>query len=96
MVIEVSTFRLADGVGEHAYLDADERFRTGFLYQQRGLVRATTARTDDGGWMSVVFWDTPADAERAAARASDDPVASELSGLIDAATLERRLATTLD
>ena len=38
-VIEITTFRLADDVDEAAFLEADERVRTGFLYRQPGLVQ---------------------------------------------------------
>ena len=44
MVIEITTFALAGAADEDRFLLADERMRTGFLYKQPGLVRATTAR----------------------------------------------------
>jgi len=65
-VIETTTFRLADGVDEAAFLQADEEVRTGFLYHQPGMARATTARTDDGEWMVVVLWASYEDADAAA------------------------------
>ena len=56
MLIDITTFRLADGVDEATFLAADERVRTGVLYQHAGLVRSTTARGDDGGWVVVTLW----------------------------------------
>src|SRR5436305_14731179 len=55
-VIETTTFRLADGVDEAAFLEADEQARTSFLYHQPGMMRATTARADDGEWLGVALW----------------------------------------
>jgi hypothetical protein len=66
-VFELTTFRLADGVDEAEFLAADEAFRTGFLYQQPGLARATTARGDDGEWLIAVLWADDASADAAAA-----------------------------
>jgi hypothetical protein len=66
MVIETTTFRLADGVAEEAFLEADEEVRTGFLYHQTGMIRATTARADDGQWIVVVLWASYEDADAAA------------------------------
>ena len=54
--IDITTFRLADGVDEAAFLAADERVRTGDLYQRPGIARATTARSDDGAWAVIVMW----------------------------------------
>ena len=41
-VIETRTFRLTDGVDEAEFLEADEQARTGFLYHQAGMLRATS------------------------------------------------------
>ena len=56
-LIEITTFRLAPGTTEEAFLEVDERVRTGVLYQRPELVRATTARGDGGEWAVVVLWD---------------------------------------
>ncbi|MBV9253757.1 MAG: hypothetical protein JO054_05975, partial [Actinobacteria bacterium] len=44
MVIETLTGRLADGVDEEAFLEADRRFQTEFVPNHTGFVRRTTAR----------------------------------------------------
>lgn len=56
MMIETTTFRLADGVSDDVFLVTDEKVRTEFLYQQQGLIRATTARSGDGDWIVIVHW----------------------------------------
>jgi hypothetical protein len=95
-VIEITTFRLGQGVGDEAFLKADERVRTGFLYQQPGLVRATTARSTGGEWLVVVLWDSDGDAVAAASLAETDPANTELMALIDRSTLERERYNTFD
>ena len=76
-VLELTTFRLADGVSEDAFLAADERARTRFLYQQAGLSRATTAKGAAGEWLLAVLWASVehADAAATAAATDDDAVA---------------------
>ena len=49
-VIETMTFRLRLGVDEAEFLGVDKRLQSEFAYQQPGLVRRTTARSDDGAW----------------------------------------------
>ncbi|MBV8982324.1 MAG: hypothetical protein JO086_15585 [Acidimicrobiia bacterium] len=72
-VIETRTFRLADGVDEAEFLEADEQARTSFLYHQPGMLRATTARADDGEWIAVVLWASYEDADAAAEVERTDP-----------------------
>ncbi len=71
-VLELTTFRLADGVDEETFLAADERARTQFLYQQPGLARATTARGADGEWLVAVLWASVEDADAAVTASAHD------------------------
>ena len=95
-VIETTTFRLADDVDEAEFLKADERVRTGFLYWQPGLVRATTARGEGDEWIAIVLWRSGEDADAAAALAETDSAATEFRGLVDRRSIDRRRYTTLD
>ncbi len=56
MMIETTQFRLAQGVTDDVFLVTDEKVRNEFLYQQEGLIRATTARSSDGDWIVIVHW----------------------------------------
>ena len=89
MIIETLTGRLAAGVDEQAFLEADRRFQTEFVPNHRGFVRRTTARGPGGEWMVLTFWGTVGDADASAALAHDDPVASAFAAMIDGARVER-------
>ena len=95
-VIETTTFRLAEGVADAAFLEADEQARTGFLYQQPGLVRATTARGDNGEWIVVVLWASDDDANAAERGARSDPASDAVMALVDRRTVDRRRYRTFD
>jgi heme-degrading monooxygenase HmoA len=82
MVIETNTFRLADGVDDAAFREADEQVRTGFLYQRPGIVRATTAKSDDGEWIVIVLWASDEDADAAADAAHEDAAVKRLEQLV--------------
>jgi hypothetical protein len=94
VVIETTTFRLADGVDEAAFLEFDEHVRTSFLYHQRGIVRATTARGDDGEWIVVVLWASDEDADAALEAGTNDGTMERFSELVTAS--ERRRYRTFD
>jgi len=93
-VIETTTFRLADGVDEAAFLEADEEARSGFLYHQAGMMRATTARADDGDWIVVVLWASYEDADAAAEVERADPAMDRVSHMFAGA--ERKRYSTFD
>ena len=93
-MIETVTFRLAPGTGEADFREADARLQTEFCYRQPGIIRRTTARGDDGAWITVVLWASVADADAAAERSREDPVASAYARLVDG--VETRRYTTLD
>ena len=95
-MIEIMTFRLKGDVDEPAFLEADESFRTSFLYLQPGLRRATTARADDGEWVLVLLWSGAEAAEAASHAAQADPVAQAFLDLVDRDSATRRRYTLLD
>jgi hypothetical protein len=82
-VIEIMRFRLAPGSGEAAFLAADRRVQEEFAYQQPGLLRRTTARGADGGWIVIDLWRSAADADACDARWENDGVAQAFMALLD-------------
>jgi len=96
MLIEINTFKLADGADDDAFLEIDDRIRTGYLYHQPGLVRATTARGADGEYAVVLFWESEELADASAAKVWDEPAFREMHQLTDDATFAQRKYTTFD
>jgi hypothetical protein len=95
-VIETLTFRLTANSDDAAFLAADRRLQTEFVYHQPGLVRRTTARSDDGEWFVVTLWHSGSDFDAAAARAPSSPVVSEFVNLLDHSSVRTSRYTTLD
>ena len=82
-MIEVSTFRLRDGVTEQGFLAADARVQTDFYYQQDGVMRRTVAKGADGEWLEVTYWATHEAPDRAAEAAKSDPTYQAFASLIE-------------
>lgn len=95
-VIELTVFSLAPGTDESTFLEADERARTEFLYQQPGIVRATTARGKRDDWAVFVQWWSDAEADTAAERASTDPAMTAFWSAVDRSTVRTARFTTVD
>jgi hypothetical protein len=98
-VIETMTFGLAIGVDEDAFLAADETVQSDFAYQQRGLVRRTTARgvgESADAWIVIELWRSAEEADAAAAARATDPAFQALMGLVDAGSVQVRRYADLD
>lgn len=98
-VIEIMTFRLIGGADDAAFLAVDKRLQSDFAYQQRGLVRRTTARGEGaraGEWIVIDLWGSAQDADACATRWDDDPTAQEFVSFVDPSTVEVRRYKDLD
>ena len=95
-MIEILRFRLPDGSDEAAFLAADRRVQEEFAYQQPGLLRRTTARGDDGGWIVIDRWRSAADADACDARWERDQVTQAFMAWLDRSTVTTERYHPLD
>jgi hypothetical protein len=95
-VIEIMRFRLPPGADEAAFLAADRRVQEEFAYHQPGLLRRTTARGQDGGWIVIDLWRSVADADACDARWEADPVTQEFMALLDRSSVATERYEQLD
>jgi hypothetical protein len=94
-MIEITTYRLAAGVDDATFVAADAAVQTGFAYQQPGILRRTTARSDDGTWVTITSWGSRERASAAESAAADAPEVAAWLGLVDRPSVQRTLATPL-
>ena len=89
MLIENLTFRLAPGVDEADFLEADRKVQTELVPNLAGFVRRTTARDGSGGWLVVTLWASAGEADAA-------PPAPDFMALIDPGSVSVSRYVTLD
>jgi hypothetical protein len=94
-VIEIMSFRLRSAVDEATFIEADRRVQTEFAYHQPGLLRRTTARSDDGQWIVVDLWQSGTDADASTDRWDGDPIAAEFVALVEERTVQTQRFATL-
>ncbi len=97
-VVEVTRFRLADGVGDEAFLALDRRLQTELVPNRTGFLRRTTAHRD-GDWVVVTLWSTEDDASLFERDTASDPlwtssVASSRQGACSAPASTRSTRST--
>jgi hypothetical protein len=89
VLIENLTFRLASGVDEADFLEADRKVQTELVPNLTGFIRRTTARGSDGEWLVVTLWASAAEADAA-------PPATDFMALVDPASVSVQRYSTLD
>ena len=55
-VLEITRFRLAVGADAQSFGVADDALQQRWYYQHPGCRRRTTASSEDGYWVSLVWW----------------------------------------
>jgi hypothetical protein len=85
-MIEVTKFRLADGVSAEDFLEKNADYQQHFVYQQPGLLRRTVASGLEGEWLSITSWRSMKDARRSATESLTSPIALEFNALLKPTT----------
>jgi len=94
-IVEVTTFRLAEGIGDNAFLALDKRIQTELVPNQPGFLRRTTARHGED-WLVVTLWASD-DAAAAFQRAAEaHPLQADFEQAVEAGTLHLTRYATLD
>jgi hypothetical protein len=94
-VVEVTTFRLAEGVTDESFLDLDRRVQTELVPNQPGFLRRTTARHGDD-WLVVTLWASDAAAGAFQRTAEGDPLQVAFEEATEAGTFHLARYATLD
>lgn len=94
--MELTTFRLREGVDETAFLAADAAVQA-FHHRQPGLLRRTTARDiSSGEWLVLVLWASWPHADAALRAGRADEAVQSFDAMIDPASISVRRFDTLD
>jgi hypothetical protein len=83
MIVEVSKFRLVQGVGEGAFLEAADETQSGFLDKQEGFAGRDLLRADDGSWMDIVRFDSMEAAKAAFDGFAGHPAVKAFESMLD-------------
>jgi len=93
-MIEIATFKLAKGYSEKQFEAANHRVQTEFAPLQKGLVRRTTGRSEDGTWMVIMEWRSMKDQEAVGAVWGNDPITAEFDNFPDEASADTKYYET--
>jgi hypothetical protein len=94
-IVEITTFRLAEGVTDESFLALDRRIQTELIPNRPGFLRRTTARHGDE-WLVATLWSGDDDAAAYQRAIEGDPLQDEFERAVEAGTLHLTRYTTLD
>ena len=94
-IVEITTFRLAEGVTDGSLLELDRRVQTELVPNAPGFLRRTTARHGDQ-WLVVTLWGSDADAAAFARETDDHALQVEFVRIVEAGSLHSTRFETLD
>ena len=94
-MIEITTFRLHEGIDAKTFAKLDEQLQTEFFYFQPGLQRRTTACSEDGEWASIIVWDSEACADAAIDKTEEFATFEHVLAMMDLMTIESCRYNTL-
>lgn len=86
-VIEIATFDLADGVSVEGFAKVDARVEAEHVSQQPGFVSRETGATNTG-WVAIVHWATPEDAQASMDSFANAPTAADFMGKMNVETMK--------
>ena len=94
-IVEITTFRLAEGVTDESFLALDRRVQTELVPNRAGFMRRTTARRGDD-WLVVTLWATDDDAAAFQRAMEGNPLQGDFEQATEAGTLHVARYATLD
>ncbi len=95
MIIEITTYKSADGVTHEELLRASKDFDKNYCSRCKGLIRRQFLKTDDG-YMDIFFWEHKADAEKVQATFMQDNDALAFAKHLDPDSLTMKSSEVLD
>jgi hypothetical protein len=95
-MVEIMRFRLRPEADAGGFEAADAEVQTQFAYRQLGIVRRTTARGTDGGWVVITLWRSSPDADASKVAEAGHPAVERFFSYVDATTVQTDRFATLD
>ena len=90
-ILEIATFKLAEGVEEAALLEASAQLERDFLAQQPGFLRRELVRKGAQTYADIILWHSQEQAQAAVAKAQANPAAGGYFSLMSQDPADMRM-----
>ena len=88
-IVEITQFKLMDGVIEEEFLQDATNVQKGFLEKQAGYAGTRQLLKGDGGeWVDIVYWESLEDAQKAQEAAMGSETCTPMFQKIDTSSIK--------
>lgn len=89
LIVEITQFKLVDGVVEEAFLQDATNVQKGFLEKQAGYAGVRQLLKDqEGEWVDIVYWESLEDAQKAQEAAMGSEICMPMFHKIDPSSIK--------
>jgi len=81
--LEIAMYKIKNGVSEADFIQAGVEMEKNFIKKQKGFIKRTFAKSENGEWVDVIYWETMDDAMKASEAAMKSPVCAPMFGMLD-------------
>jgi heme-degrading monooxygenase HmoA len=74
MIIELTQFRLNEGIDENAFVEMTKTVEIEFFKKQQGFISMELCRDGDGQWANIIKWDSKENAEMAMSESASNHI----------------------
>ncbi len=87
-VLEIVIYKTKDGVNDFDFIKMGVEIEENFIKKQKGFIKRTFAKSENGDWVEVIYWETMEDATKASEAAMKSPVCMPMFGMLDDASVK--------
>ncbi len=88
-IIEIARYKLREGADEQALIQAEKEIQEGVARRYEGSLGRELGRGENGEFVLIMRWATPAAAEGWNAALFQDPAGRALGGLVDPSSMRK-------
>lgn len=86
--LEIVMYKTKEGVSDVDFNKTSDEMETNFAKKQKGFIKRTFAKSENGDWVDVVYWETMDDAIKASGAAMNSPACVPMFGMLDNASVK--------
>ena len=86
--LEIVIYKIQEGVTDEDFIKAAGEMEENFAKKQEGFIKRTFAKSENGDWIDVLYWETMDNAMRASEEAMKSPACAPMFGMLDSENIK--------
>lgn len=86
--LEIVIYKTKSGINDADFIKTTSEMEEHFAKKQKGFIKRTFAKSENGDWVDVIYWETMDDAMKASEAAMKSSVCAPMFGVLDEASVK--------